>query len=298
MVLPNFTTQDPATYKASIDATAADHDSRITANENQLADHNQLAGAFIARQADTPDMTFKVSAGILQYDITLINKAEQAMSALTAPITDPRIDRVVIDELTGTSSVIAGAEAVSPVPPALTAGKIAIAKILLTVSMTEITDSDISNERAVFRTAEVLDEDDMASDDDTKAPTQQSVKKYVDNAAQAILSVFTSTEQTITTASLLTIPHGLGVYPEFLRTYAVCKTAEFGYAVGDRLEVLHGLTQAVGSSETNISLRADTENIYLIYGNSTNPITAIRADTANGAALTKAKWRIVVKAFG
>lgn len=36
------------------------------------------------------------------------------------------------------------------------------------------------------RVDDVLDEDDMASDSDTKVPTQQSVKAYVDNAVSGI----------------------------------------------------------------------------------------------------------------
>ena len=72
----------------------------------------------------------------------------QTTATITAPSVDPRIDRVVIDDTTGVVSVITGAEAASPVPPALTAGKLPVAQVALVVSQTAIVNADLTDERA------------------------------------------------------------------------------------------------------------------------------------------------------
>ena len=80
--------------------------------------------------------------------MTLTEKVAQTTGTLTAPTTDPRIDRVVIDNTTGVVSVITGVEAASPVPPALTAGKLPVCQVALAVSQTQILNADITDERA------------------------------------------------------------------------------------------------------------------------------------------------------
>jgi len=80
--------------------------------------------------------------------LTLTEKAAQTTGTITAPTTDPRIDRIVIDDTTGTVSVITGAEAASPSPPALTSGKLPVAQVALAVGQTEVANADITDERA------------------------------------------------------------------------------------------------------------------------------------------------------
>ena len=103
---------------------------------------------FDPHEASTPNMTVVLSAGRVQNGVTLIETAEQATATITAPSANPRIDRVVIDNVTGTVSVIAGSEAASPVAPTITLGRIAVAQVLLQTSSTEITNSMIADERA------------------------------------------------------------------------------------------------------------------------------------------------------
>lgn len=139
---------------------------------------------FDPHEASTPDMTVVVSAGRIQNGVTLTEVAEQTTATITAPTTNPRIDRVVIDNVTGVVSIIAGSEAASPVAPAVTLGKIAIAQILLQTSSTEITSDMITDERGM-KYVPLIDEDDMASDDAALAPTQQSVKAFVSTEVTA-----------------------------------------------------------------------------------------------------------------
>jgi microcystin-dependent protein len=71
----------------------------------------------------------------------------QVTGTITAPGGNPRIDRVVIDRLTGALSVITGTPAATPSPPAITSGKVPVCQILLQTSSTSITNSMLTDER-------------------------------------------------------------------------------------------------------------------------------------------------------
>lgn len=134
---PNNTTQTASEYKANLDAAAAVL--------------NRIAGTFAPHEAATPNMTVVVDAGSLLTGTTLTEKSQQTTATITAPVSNPRIDRVVIDSTTGVVSVIAGAEAASPSAPAITAGKLPVAQVLLQTGSTTITNSMITDERtAIF----------------------------------------------------------------------------------------------------------------------------------------------------
>lgn len=137
-VQPDRTTQSGSAYPANIDAAIA-----VLANP---------AGHFAAHAQSTPDMTVRVDAGKLQVGTGVTVVAAQNTATITAPVTNPRIDRVVIDSVTGVVSVIAGTEAASPTAPAITAGKLAVAQILLATSTTVIANSIITDERCVVPT--------------------------------------------------------------------------------------------------------------------------------------------------
>lgn len=110
---------------------------------------------FYAHEAATPDLTVVLNAGTVQNGTTVTTVAEQTTAAFTAPSGNPRIDRIVIDEVTGVYSVVAGSEAASPTAPAIPIGKIAIAQVLLDNSpaTTEITNSLITDERTYAYTS-------------------------------------------------------------------------------------------------------------------------------------------------
>lgn len=131
-VLPNYT-QNAAAYPTNIDAAI-----------------NAMAGpgfAFAPHAQDTPNMTLALAAGAIFNGSSLTEVAAQSTSTIAAPTTNPRIDRVVVDKLTGVASVITGTPAASPSPPAITSGKLPVAQVLLTVGMTTITNSAITDER-------------------------------------------------------------------------------------------------------------------------------------------------------
>lgn len=132
---PNYTTQTATEYKGALDGG--------------MAVHHRLAGAFAPHESATPDMKVVVDAGQLLNGTTLTEVAQQSTATITAPVTNPRIDRIVVDATTGAVSVIAGTEAASPSAPALTSGKLPIAQVALATSTTTITNDLITDERAV-----------------------------------------------------------------------------------------------------------------------------------------------------
>ena len=135
-VQPDFLTQTAAAYKAAIDAAIA-----------VLA---MVGGDYACHAKDTPDMQVLVDAGqLFLADSTLVSNAQQTSATIVAPVTNPRIDRIVINDQTGVGSIIAGTEAASPVAPAITIGTRPIAQILLQTSSTVITNSMITDERVV-----------------------------------------------------------------------------------------------------------------------------------------------------
>lgn len=167
----DFTTDTAPVLKAKIDANS------------EVA--KRIAAAYQCYAAATPDMTVKVAAGAIMVNGGLVTNAVQTSGTITAPVTNPRIDRVVIDQLTGVASIITGAENASPTAPAITAGKVPIAQIALTTGTTAITNSLITDERAALVTLNInaLAEDtspDLAADFllewDTSAGEMRKVK--------------------------------------------------------------------------------------------------------------------------
>lgn len=139
---PNYASDSGTEYPAHIDAA--------------VAVMKRAGAAFAAHEADPPDMTVVVDAGPVFAGGSLTEKAQQTTAAFTAPSGDPRIDRVVMDASTGTVSVEQGAEAADPDPPSIPQGKLPVAQVALTVGMTEITNADLTDERAAASAATAI----------------------------------------------------------------------------------------------------------------------------------------------
>ena len=136
---PDYTNQLGSTYPTNIDSCV-----------NVLA---QIGQDFAPHAAATPNLTVLIDAGkIIKADGTLVSQAQQT-ATFVAPAANPRIDRIVIDMLTGAYSIIAGTEAASPTAPAITAGKLPCAQVSLTVAQTQITNANITDERTALVSA-------------------------------------------------------------------------------------------------------------------------------------------------
>lgn len=92
-------------------------------------------------------MSILVDAGSLFANGAIVSNNQQNSATITAPVSNPRIDRVVINGTTGVISIVTGTPAGSPVAPAITAGSFPCAQILVQTSSTSITNSMITDER-------------------------------------------------------------------------------------------------------------------------------------------------------
>lgn len=118
-----------------------------TALDNDLAVAERIARSFAPHAKATPDMNVLVDPGAVFNDNAFTEKTQQTAGPFTAPVSNPRIDRVVVDNLTGVASIIAGAEAGSPVAPAIPDEKTPICQVALTVGQVAITNAHITDER-------------------------------------------------------------------------------------------------------------------------------------------------------
>jgi hypothetical protein len=102
---------------------------------------------------------------------------------------------------------------------------------------------------------------------------------------------FTSSDQTITSAGLLTLAHSLGAAPKLVQCYLVCQTGELGYTAADVVLVNFGF------NDQSMSVRIDATNVLVRFGSSAGAFAVTRADTGAGATITNANWRLRVKAW-
>jgi len=106
---------------------------------------------------------------------------------------------------------------------------------------------------------------------------------------------FESAEQTVTPGGSLTLAHGLSAEPSHIQAFMVCKTAEDGYSIGDKvlLGMCSGTTAARG-----VSLVPDSTNINVRFGSSATACTEVlNKSTGATAGLINGNWKLVVRAF-
>ncbi|GAB4366893.1 MAG: hypothetical protein Kow00114_25170 [Kiloniellaceae bacterium] len=132
-VQPDFETQNATVYKGNID--------------NAIAAQSRLGWAFAPHGSSPAAMTVRLAAGAIFIGGALTEVAAQTTGVITAPTVNPRIDRVVIDAATGAAEVVTGSEAPDPDPPAVPAGKLPVARVALSVGMTQITNLNLTDER-------------------------------------------------------------------------------------------------------------------------------------------------------
>jgi hypothetical protein len=136
-VQPDHLTQSGTEYKLAI--------------KNSIMALARMAGPFAPHEQSSPNMTVRIDAGAVLIGSTPVEVSSgQNTAAMSPPVTNNRIDRVVVAAANGIVSVITGAEAASPAAPDIPSGYLPVAQVLITPSTTEITNSDITDERGPF----------------------------------------------------------------------------------------------------------------------------------------------------
>lgn len=87
--------------------------------------------------------------------------------------------------------------------------------------------------------------------------------------------------------------HGLGVMPYVVSAIMVCKTADAGYAIGDRVYI-PGYPHGAGGTTTGCTVGASTTNAFGIIS-ATNTVNLLHKTTGAAGAATTTNWRIVVE---
>lgn len=109
---------------------------------------------------------------------------------------------------------------------------------------------------------------------------------------------YISAPQTITSAGLLTLAHGLGTKPLIVCASMQCVTAEYGYSIGDEVFVTPAMDDTGTAITRGISLVPDSTNIVIRQAsNAGGPWAVINKSTGVAVGVTPANWRIIIKAW-
>lgn len=134
---PDSTTESPSVFGGKVDASLA------------LLAGSPTGNMFACHEQTSPNMTIRVEGGVIIDDVTLTVVAAQNTGTITAPATNPRIDRVVMNILTQAVSIVTGTQAASPTAPAIPASSISLCQARIETSSSIITNSMITDERAI-----------------------------------------------------------------------------------------------------------------------------------------------------
>lgn len=107
---------------------------------------------------------------------------------------------------------------------------------------------------------------------------------------------YTSSEQTITSAGLLTLPHGLGTKPSLVQVTAVCKVAEGGYSVGDEVVLNNATYSTAGTNQYGLTIKVDATNLYVRMGSGASVLLLLDGSGVQFGA-TNTSWNLVVRAW-
>lgn len=99
---------------------------------------------------EVPSMSIVVLGGRKWDGVTYTEKDDQTLGPISAPATNPRIDRVVLNRSTLVASVVTGTEAASPAAPAIPANSLPLAQILIDPADTVIEQSAITPETSSY----------------------------------------------------------------------------------------------------------------------------------------------------
>jgi len=107
------------------------------------------------------------------------------------------------------------------------------------------------------------------------------------------LKFFESSELALPVSAVLTAAHGFGQKPKRFQIVMRCVVAEYGYSVGDEIDITSGAPSTNGAITS--SNFCDATNI----GMSVGAINYLNFDknTTTGRGATAANWRIVMRGW-
>lgn len=142
---------------------------------------------------------------------------------------------------------------------------------------------------------------DLASQAEAEAGTDNTKVMTPLRTAQAIIndvavrSAYVSSNQTITSAGLLTLAHNLGQVPKSVFLELICNTAEANFAIND--VVMIGVNSTATSANRHSSVYYDATNVYVRFSSTAAVFTTGDKNTGAAIVLTNTSWRLRVRAF-
>lgn len=133
-----------------------------------------------------------------------------------------------------------------------------------------------------------------AGTNNTNLMTPLRTKQAID-ALSMIKKEYVSTNQTITSAGLLTLAHSLTVEPKIIMLQLVCAVAQGNYAVGDVVQI--GVNSTTSGNNKFTSVYSDATNVYVRYDDNSSVFTIGNKTTGATAELTNTSWRLRVRAY-
>jgi hypothetical protein len=106
---------------------------------------------------------------------------------------------------------------------------------------------------------------------------------------------YVSAQQTITSAGLITLAHGLALQPKLVMLELVCTTADAGYAIND--VILMGPQSTTSGTNRANAVYYDATNVNVRYSSDANCFVYANKTTGAVASLTNTSWRLRVRTF-
>ena len=125
-------------------------DTALIAQYNSLRDESYASSMLLPRQQASPDLTLYVSDASVYFGNTRVDFAGGNSPSFTAPASNPRIDVLSINSA-GTLVRTAGAEAASPVAPAVPTGDIPICQVYNVVGQTKLYESNVAGSGYIYK---------------------------------------------------------------------------------------------------------------------------------------------------
>jgi hypothetical protein len=118
----------------------------------------------------------------------------------------------------------------------------------------------------------------------------------VEGVVVPVIKSYTSTDQTLTLAAQLVLPHSLAATPRIVQLELVCQSAEGNYSVNDVVVTNPSGNDTNGAGSAGFSVVTDSTNITIRVGSSS---IGRLLDKTTGAAFatTAANWKLRVKAY-
>jgi len=127
-----------------------DTEKATIASVTDLATETAMSSYYHTHENTVPDLTVVVDAGnLVRYNTRVSNNA-QSVVITAAHATLDRIDRVVVNKITGVATVETGTAAGTPVAPVIPATSLPVCQVSVPATDTTITDSQITDERSAF----------------------------------------------------------------------------------------------------------------------------------------------------